>query len=149
MAEFEKFLEFLKTTELYRYGRMFGYALLIASWVGAVLYVLHDSERRFKNPVMRLLAVLLPLGLWLPGLLIYLFLRPSETVTDRMYQKFLTNTVKLQENPSMCPTCKGFVKPDFIYCPHCGDTVLMGCGHCSRSMRRDWKHCPSCGNQQA
>ena len=148
MSEFERFFEFLKTTPLYYYGRMALYGLLIASWVGVVLYALHDSERRFKRPWARGLVILLPLLGWLPGFIIYLFLRPSETVTDRMYQQFLTNTVKLQENPSMCPSCRGFVKADFIHCPHCGNQVLVGCHTCGRSMRRDWRHCPSCCNNQ-
>lgn len=148
MKELTDFFNFLTTTPAFRYGRMALYGLLIASWIWFVVYALHDSERRFSRPAGRFLVVLLPLFFWLPGFIVYLFLRPSETITDRMYQKFLRNTVKLQENPSMCPACHDFVKPDFIFCPHCGGQVLASCRHCGRALRRDWGHCPSCGGKQ-
>lgn len=148
MKAYNDFFTYLQSTPLYNYGRLAFYGLIAASWIWCVVYTLHDSERRFQRHWPRLLVVLLPLFGWLPGFFIYLFLRPSETVTDRMYQKFLMNTVKLQENPSLCPTCRDFVKSDFIFCPHCGNQVLTVCSSCRRPLRLDWKHCPGCGGKQ-
>lgn len=148
MNEFSTFFNYLTTTPLYHYGQMAFYGLIIVSWLWLVVQTLHDSERRFGHPIGRFIAVMLPLFLWIPGYIVYVFIRPSETITDRMYQKFLLNTVKLQENPSMCPTCHGFVKPDFVFCPHCGNQVLTACRHCGRHLRLDWSHCPDCGGKQ-
>ncbi len=148
MNELADFFNFLPQTPLYHYGQIGLYVLFGASWVWLVVYTLHDTERRIQRHWSRFLLLLLPLFFWLPGFIVYLFVRPSETTTDRMYQKFLTNTVKLQENPSLCPTCRDFVKSDFVFCPHCGNQVLMACGSCHKAMRLDWKHCPGCGSKR-
>jgi predicted amidophosphoribosyltransferase len=44
-----------------------------------------------------------------------------------------------------CPFCEKPVEPDFLACPHCGETLKFTCPSCQMPTALDWKTCPACG----
>ena len=59
-----------------------GAAFLVALWLSLIFWTLRDARARMNNPRMRILAVLLVLLLFIPGVIIYLLLRPQITLEE-------------------------------------------------------------------
>jgi RNA polymerase subunit RPABC4/transcription elongation factor Spt4 len=85
-------------------------------------------------------------GLNLPGLLLYLLLRPRETV-DEAYARSLEQEVLLREvgEGAMCHKCQQPVEKDFLFCPYCQARLREACGRCRRPVSLFWVVCPYCG----
>jgi RNA polymerase subunit RPABC4/transcription elongation factor Spt4 len=80
------------------------------------------------------------------GMLIYLILRPQETLSDA-YARTLEEEALLQditEEQPVCPECKHRIEPDFIICPACHTELRKACPHCGRLMLLRWEICPYC-----
>jgi RNA polymerase subunit RPABC4/transcription elongation factor Spt4 len=82
----------------------------------------------------------------LPGVLVYLVLRPSRTLEEE-YQQTLEEEALLQsiEDQSVCPGCERVIKDDWIVCPTCQTKLRKSCHSCGRSMELPWNICPYCG----
>ena len=59
-----------------------GGAFLAALWLSLVIWTYRDIRQRARDPLARILAVLVVAVLFLPGILIYLILRPPHTLED-------------------------------------------------------------------
>ena len=59
-----------------------GAAFLVALWLSLIFWTLRDARARMNNPRMRILAVFLVLLLFIPGVIIYLLLRPPITLEE-------------------------------------------------------------------
>ena len=63
-----------------------GGAFLAALWLSLVIWSYRDIRSRARDPLARILAVLVVAVLFLPGILIYLILRPQRPIAiDRRY----------------------------------------------------------------
>ncbi|MCJ7701110.1 MAG: hypothetical protein MUO62_05970, partial [Anaerolineales bacterium] len=65
-----------------------GGAFLAALWLSLIVWTYRDIRSRARDPLGRILAVLVVAVLFLPGILIYLILRPQRTLEDE-YQNTL------------------------------------------------------------
>src|SRR5512147_3335618 len=94
-----------------------GGAFVAALWLSLVIWTYRDIRRRARDPLARILAVLVVALLFLPGIVIYLILRPSRTLEDD-YQHTLEEEALLQsiEDASLCPGCGRRVKENWIVC---------------------------------
>lgn len=72
-----------------------GAAFLAALWLSLILWTWRDAQARMRDPRMRLLAVLVAVLLFIPGVLIYLILRPRETL-DEEYMRTLEEEALLR-----------------------------------------------------
>ena len=54
-------------------------AFVAALWLSLIIWTYRDIRSRAKDPLARILAVLVVGVLFLPGIVIYLILRPSQT----------------------------------------------------------------------
>ena len=92
------------------------------------------------------LAVLVVAVLNLPGVLVYLILRPAHTLEED-YQKTLEEEALLAsiEDQSLCPGCERRVKDDWQVCPNCHTKLKKGCLSCGKLMELPWNICPYCG----
>ena len=90
------------------------------------------------------LVVLVPFA----GLVLYLVLRPRETLSEA-YERSLEEEYLLQdiEDTEICPACKRRVSPEFLYCPHCRTKLRDECENCGRPVSVRWAACPYCGTQ--
>jgi RNA polymerase subunit RPABC4/transcription elongation factor Spt4 len=94
----------------------------------------------------RILAVLVVAVLFLPGILIYLILRPSRTL-EQEYQQTLEEEALLLsvEESSLCPGCGRRVKENWFICPSCHTKLKKNCHNCGKLMELAWNLCPYCG----
>jgi RNA polymerase subunit RPABC4/transcription elongation factor Spt4 len=123
-----------------------GGAFLAALWLSLVIWTYRDIRSRARDPFTRVLAVLVVAVLFLPGILIYLILRPQRTLEED-YQHTLEEEALLQaiENSSLCPGCGRRVKENWIICPNCHTKLKKSCHQCNRLMELPWNLCPYCG----
>lgn len=123
-----------------------GAAFIAALWLSLVIWTFRDIRARARDPLIRLLAVMVVGVLFLPGIVIYLILRPAYTLEEE-YQRTLEEEALLQtiEDTSSCPGCGRHTQSDWSLCPHCHTKLKKTCHHCSRLMELPWNICPYCG----
>jgi RNA polymerase subunit RPABC4/transcription elongation factor Spt4 len=122
-----------------------GGAFLAALWLSLVLWTYRDIRGRARDPLARVLAVLVVAVLFLPGIVIYLILRPPKTLEEE-YQQTLEEEALLQaiEEVSLCPGCSRRVKDNWTVCPGCHTKLKKSCHHCGKLMELGWNLCPYC-----
>src|SRR5512147_816467 len=123
-----------------------GGAFFAALWLSLIIWTYRDIRRRARDPLARILAVLVVAVLFLPGILIYFILRPSRTLEDD-FQQSLEEEALLQsiEDNSVCPGCGRRVHEDWVACPNCYTRLKKPCHQCGKSMELPWNLCPYCG----
>jgi RNA polymerase subunit RPABC4/transcription elongation factor Spt4 len=89
--------------------------------------------------------MLLVAALFLPGLLVYLILRPPRTLEEE-YQHSLEEESLLQtiEDNPVCPGCSRRIREDWIVCPNCHTKLKKTCHQCGKYMDLAWNLCPYC-----
>jgi RNA polymerase subunit RPABC4/transcription elongation factor Spt4 len=124
----------------------FGGAFLAALWISLVIWTYRDIRARARDPLVHTLAALLVAVLNLPGILVYLILRPPRTLEEE-YQRTLEEEALLQalEDLPLCPGCERRVKEDWQVCPNCHTKLKKTCHSCSKFMELPWNICPYCG----
>ncbi|MEW6400402.1 MAG: zinc ribbon domain-containing protein [Chloroflexota bacterium] len=123
----------------------FGGAFLAALWVSLVVWTYRDIRSRARDPLVQTLAALLVAVLNLPGVLVYLILRPPRTLEEE-YQRTLEEEALLQalEDLPLCPGCERRVKDDWQICPNCHTKLKKTCHNCNKLMELPWNICPFC-----
>lgn len=124
----------------------FAGAFLTALWISIIVWTHRDIKSRARDPLVHTLAALLVAILNLPGILVYLILRPPRTLEEE-YQRTLEEEALLQalEDLPLCPGCERRVKEDWQVCPNCHTKLKKTCHQCSKLMELAWNLCPSCG----
>ncbi|MBI3739705.1 MAG: zinc ribbon domain-containing protein [Chloroflexi bacterium] len=124
----------------------FGGAFLAALWIALVIWTYRDIRARARDPLVHILSALLVAVLNLPGVLVYLILRPARTLEEE-YQHTLEEEALLQalEELPLCPGCERRVKDDWQVCPNCHTKLKKTCHHCGQLMELPWNICPYCG----
>lgn len=120
-----------------------------AFWLAMVVWTYRDMKARSRDRVAQLLVTLMVAVLYLPGLLIYLFLRPRETLSEA-YERSLEEEALLQdiEEKPTCPGCKSRVKEDWQVCPACHTRLKKQCMRCANMLELAWTVCPTCAMPQ-
>ncbi len=124
----------------------FGGAFLAALWIALVIWTYRDIRSRARDPLVQILSALLVAVLSLPGVIIYLILRPPRTLEEE-YQHTLEEESLLQalEELPLCPGCERRIKDDWQVCPNCHTKLKKACHHCGKLMELPWNICPYCG----
>ncbi|MCL4252922.1 MAG: zinc ribbon domain-containing protein [Anaerolineae bacterium] len=128
-----------------------GYIGLVvgAFWLGSVIWTFKDVRSRSRDFVMRLFSVGLVALLTLPGFILYLFIRPKETLTEA-YERSLEEEALLQniEEKPTCPGCSRRVEKTWQACPSCHTRLKKACTQCGQLLELSWKVCPHCTTLQ-
>ena len=121
-------------------------AYLVAFWFVLIVWTFRDIELRSRSVVTQIFSTLMVVLFFVPGVLLYLILRPKETL-DEAFQRSLEEEYLLQdlEELPLCPACHRYVEDDFILCPHCHAQLREPCVSCSRLVELRWALCPYCG----
>lgn len=126
-----------------------GGAFLAALWLSLMVWTYRDIKTRVKDPLVRILAVLVVAVLFLPGIVVYLILRPPRTMEDE-YQHMLEEEALLQaiEERSACPGCGRHTREDWVVCPNCYTKLMKTCHSCGRLLKLPWSLCPYCATPE-
>jgi hypothetical protein len=125
-------------------------AFLAAFWLSMVLWTVKDVRARTDERLAQILAGLIVALLTLPGLLLYLLLRPAQTL-EEAYQSSLEEEALLSSlaNRQTCPGCGRQTENDWRVCPTCTTLLRKPCEKCSRPLELTWAACPFCGTATA
>ncbi|HEY7031850.1 MAG TPA: zinc ribbon domain-containing protein [Thermomicrobiales bacterium] len=125
-------------------------AYLVALWFVLVVWTFRDIETRSRSVITQVFSTLLVVLFYVPGVLLYMILRPKETL-DGTFQRSLEEEYLLQdlEELPLCQSCQRYVEDDFILCPHCHTTLREPCVSCGRLVHLRWSLCPYCGIEQS
>jgi len=119
---------------------------LFALYLGLIVWTFRDIRSRSRDVLAQIMVTLLVAVFTLPGLLVYLLLRPHSTLAEE-YERSLAEEAILQdlEERRVCPGCRRGVEPDFIICPYCHYQLHLRCVGCGRLLSPGWDVCPYCG----
>jgi RNA polymerase subunit RPABC4/transcription elongation factor Spt4 len=124
-------------------------AFVVALWISLVIWTFRDMRARSRDAFAQLLAALMVLVLGPFGVVLYLMLRPRETLAEK-YERSLEEEALLQdvEERSICPGCKQSIELDYMVCPICHTRLRHPCVHCDRLIHPRWSICPYCAQSQ-
>jgi RNA polymerase subunit RPABC4/transcription elongation factor Spt4 len=122
-------------------------AFLAALWLSLVIWTFRDIRSRSRDIFAQILATLVVAILNVPGLLIYVMVRPRETLAEA-YDRSLEEEALLQsiEERESCPGCGQRADADWVICPFCHTKLKKNCKRCNRAMHLHWTVCPYCGS---
>lgn len=125
-------------------------ALIAALWISLIIWTFRDMRNRSRDPFAQILAAVVVALLPIVGLVIYLILRPPETLAEA-YERALEEEALLQEieERPACPGCSRTVDAHWILCPHCHTRLRRACPDCNALLELQWNVCPYCGNEHA
>lgn len=120
-------------------------AFLAALWLSLIIWTYRDMRARSRDGFAAVLAAALVGLLTLPGLIIYLILRPPRTL-DEAYEQSLEEEALLQEieEKRVCPGCGRQVDEAWRICPNCLTKLKKPCNYCGKLMDLPWNVCPYC-----
>lgn len=127
---------------------LISYALVL--WLSAIVWVYRDVRNRTTDQTSQLIAILLVAVFNVPGLIVYLVIRPQATMADAYERSLETEAVlhELQLTANSCQTCRRPIDDDFNVCPHCKTVLREGCRSCGRAIRTSWMTCPYCATDR-
>ena len=105
-----------------------------------------DARRRIIDPMLVGSATAVSLFPFV-GTLLYLIVRPPETLEDARERELDVETTRLrlhQLESGLCPHCDYPVERDYVRCPSCLRKLKDRCKSCSRPLDRAWTICPYC-----
>jgi len=134
-------------SNLFTYLTAFFGAFLAALWLSLIFWAYRDIQRRSHDKLARILAALVVAFLNLPGLLIYLILRPARTLEENYLAALEEEALLSQvEERSVCPGCGARAHAKWLICPHCHTRLKKACRQCGSLLELPWQLCPECGS---
>jgi RNA polymerase subunit RPABC4/transcription elongation factor Spt4 len=126
-------------------------AYFVAFWFSLIVWTFRDIRSRSRDLFSQALGTILvlpPPPLNLGGLILYLILRPRDTLAET-YERSLEEEALLQgiEDVEVCPACKQLIESDYIVCPQCYTQLKRKCRDCNRLMDLTWTVCAYCGGK--
>jgi RNA polymerase subunit RPABC4/transcription elongation factor Spt4 len=123
---------------------LIAYALVL--WLSAVVWVYRDVRNRTTDQASQMIAVILVALFNLPGLIVYLVIRPQGTMGDSYERSVEAEAImaELQLASNACQSCRRPIEDDFVICPWCRSVLREACRSCGRSVRTAWAACPYC-----
>ncbi|NDJ84404.1 MAG: zinc ribbon domain-containing protein [Chloroflexi bacterium] len=125
-------------------------AVFTAFSVAFVIWTYNDMKARSRDPLAQIAAALVVAVLNVFGLIIYVMLRPRETLVDA-YERSLEEEALLQEieEKPACPGCGRPTQNAWQICPYCHTRLKQPCINCGHFLELSWKLCPVCATVQA
>ncbi len=120
-------------------------ALTVAFWIAMVVWVFRDIRLRTRDFFAWILAAVLALAMGPIGVILYLFLRPKETLAE-VYDRQLEEEALLRDISlrRACPGCQAVTEPEWLVCPHCRTELRHLCQSCGKPLDLNWVVCPYC-----
>jgi hypothetical protein len=124
-------------------------AVVTAMWLGLILWTWRDMRLRSRDVLAQIAASLMVAVLGIFGVVIYVMLRPSDTLTEA-YERSLEEEALLQniEDKPVCPGCGRPAKEHWQVCPYCHTKLRKPCVQCGELLELPWNLCPYCATPQ-
>jgi len=124
---------------------LIAYAVIL--WIGTIVWTYRDIRERTRDGWSQAVAVALVVLFNIPGLILYLILRPSETLSEAYERRLENEAIRrdLAEQLRSCPSCSRPAEEDFLLCPYCRARLREPCASCGRPLELGWAACPYCG----
>ena len=124
-------------------------AFLFAFWIAMGIWTFNDIRSRSRDWLAILLACVLVLVFPIVGWILYLMIRPKETLAE-VYDRALEEEALLREieETLACPSCGIPAKETWVYCPNCHTQLQHTCPSCGNLARNEWEICVFCGTAQ-
>jgi RNA polymerase subunit RPABC4/transcription elongation factor Spt4 len=122
-------------------------------WLSIVVWIYRDIRERTRDLGLQVLAIFVAVLFFpafnIPGLALYLMLRPRETL-EEAYARSLEEEALLREigDEGMCPSCRRFVERTWRICPFCATQLKDICSRCEQLLSFNWVACPYCGTER-
>lgn len=116
-------------------------------WVALVFWVYRDARRRGAMAWLWAIATLIfPIAGWI----VYLVVRPPETVEDARERELeiRQKEIALTRDYESCPSCYKPVDKDYLICPYCMKKLRKPCIECGKALKLNWGVCPYCKTKQ-
>lgn len=142
-------IDFGESSDLLTIGGIYIGIIFAAFWLAMIVWTYRDIRARSRDSLAQLGSAALVAVLTLPGWLIYMLLRPRETLSEA-YERSLEEEALLQEieEKPACPGCGQRVQTDWQACPHCHTRLKKTCISCGSLMELSWNLCPHCATVQ-
>jgi hypothetical protein len=126
-----------------------GIAYIVVLWFAVAIWAYRDIKSRTNDVTSQAIAGLLVLVFNVLGLLLYLILRPQQTLGEN-YERSLEAEALLHEleDQRLCPSCRRRVEDDYVICPYCRVELREPCPQCGKALSLAWSACPYCGRQR-
>lgn len=125
-------------------------AYVLALWFAMVLWTYRDAKARTVNQQAQAGAVALVALANVPGLLLYLALRPPDQLAESFNRQLEAEAFLHEiEKADACPSCGRSIAEAFVACPYCRARLQEPCAACGRNLRNGWTLCPYCGTDRA
>lgn len=127
-------------------------AYLAVLWIAIIIWVSKDANNRTNSLLFQVFAILIVIVLTpLFGLLIYLIIRPSRTLTEKYLESIqlqILDEEGKKESMDKCPVCNEHISRDYKFCPYCAAKVQKVCSACKKMYQTNWDICPYCGKKE-
>ncbi|MBI5287411.1 MAG: zinc ribbon domain-containing protein [Chloroflexi bacterium] len=126
---------------------VFAVVAILTLWFASVAWVASDVRRRTTDATEQWLGVLAPVVLFIPGVVLYVAMRPPETLEEAQERRWEMEALALQAAATpTCRVCQRRLRDDFIRCPYCGFALGERCNTCDRFNPAEWVVCAYCGS---
>ena len=125
--------------------------LAIVFWLGLAYWMVRDARRRIKDPWLIGSAAVLGVVVPYLGAVIYLLVRPPETIAEARVRELEVRTLaeRLTGRDERCPVCRTETEPTFLVCPVCTTQLRQPCRTCDAALEPLWQVCPYCATPSA
>ena len=104
---------------------------VIAIWLALAFWTAKDARRRIDDQVIVAVCVAAAVLFGPLGVIIYLFLRPPEYLSDVRERELEIRAMERRLGADqVCPYCRNAAEPGFLSCPHCGTKLKNACRRC-------------------
>jgi hypothetical protein len=119
---------------------------VLVLWLSALVWVYRDVRSRTNDQTSQVIAVLLVALFSVPGLIVYLVIRPQAPLADSYERSLESEAIlhELQLAATSCHNCRRPIEDDYVVCPYCRSVLREPCRSCSRPVRTTWSACPYC-----
>ena len=125
--------------------------LAIVFWLGLAYWMYRDARRRIADPWLIGSAALLGIAVPYLGAVIYLLVRPPETLAEAHARELevLALAQRLNRRDDRCPVCHAETEPNYLVCPVCTTQLRQACRSCEAALDPLWQVCPYCATPTA
>ena len=139
------FFDFVGNIDFNMFGTLFVVALVVF-WLVIIGWVWVDSSERTSKKGLKIVYILLVIFFNIFGLIIYLIIRPSETIEEIYWEDLERRYLKYETSElGDCPRCGSQLYPGYVFCTNCGYRLKVKCPQCGVLIDKDHVFCEYCG----